>query len=221
MNELHRRRERGWSLAEITIVMAIIGVASAMAVPRTADWSASQRLSSSVINAEGALDYARARAIQTGNLHLVFFGTDANGAPLFDAGGQPADILVVDDGRVGDLDQNCDIDAGEAVRAFLLQDGVSQDALVAGAKVPVDPGRAVLTNGTTLRDAGGNAASWVMFRSEGTSVAFSNDCSIGAIGSGGGGIYLSNGDRDVAVVVTALGSSRVHSYEKVSGNWTL
>ena len=59
-----------------------------------------------------------------------------------------------------------------------------------------------------------------MFRPDGTTRAFSADCSTGAIGSGAGAIYLHNDERDVAIVLTALGGTRVHSWDADAGTWT-
>ena len=45
-------------------------------------------------------------------------------------------------------------------------------------------------------------------------------CTLGAPGTGAGAIYLNNDRRDIAVVLTALGSVKVHSFEAVGGVWT-
>jgi len=61
-----------------------------------------------------ALGFARSEAIRTGNNHIVFVRGDATGTALQDSSGNTVDLVVIDDQRPGDTDQNCRIDSGEA-----------------------------------------------------------------------------------------------------------
>lgn len=213
MSSAARNRTRGFSLVELAVVLGLVGILAALAAPLTTGWSDRQRLRDSARTVANAFSYARGEAIRTGNIHAVFFQTDAGGTAL------ASDLVVLDDGLPGSATQNCDIDAGETVVEFSLEKGVSPGVTHATAKVPTDPGAGAL-GASTFEDAGGNAASWVLFRPEGMPLAFSSDCSTGAVGSGGGAIYLSNGERDVAVVVTPLGATRVHSHGHGAGSWS-
>jgi len=206
-------RPTGFTLVELAVVLGLVGIIAALAAPLSTGWSDRQRLKDSARTVANALSYARGEAIRTGNIHAVFFGTDAGGNAL------ASDIVVLDDGLPGSAGQNCDIDAGETVVELSLEKGVAPGVTQATAKVPTDPGAGAL-GFSTFEDAGGNAASWVLFRPEGMPLAFSSDCSTGAVGSGGGAIYLSNGERDVAVVVTPLGSTRVHGHGHGAGSWS-
>ena len=40
------------------------------------------------------------------------------------------------------------------------------------------------------------------------------------MGSGGGAVYLSDGNRDLAVVLTPLGGSRVHAWDAAQAVWS-
>jgi len=60
----------------------------------------------------------------------------------------------------------------------------------------------------------------VMFRPEGMPVAFAADCTTGTTGTGGGAIYLSNAQRDVAIVLSPLGATRTHSWDVGNAAWT-
>ena len=51
----------------------------------------------------------------------------------------------------------------------------------------------------------------MLFRPEGTPLAFDTSCVTDTIGSGAGGVYLTNAERDVAVVLSPLGATRVHA----------
>ena len=204
------------------IVIAIIAIATALALPSMGIRSSNQRLRDSVHTVDSVLSVARSEAVRTGNIHLVFFGSDTAFNPLIDPEGLTVVMLIVDDGLPGSGNQNCLIDANEAIVGYSLpvEGDVTPGITNATLKAPSDGGSTPFGGPATFSDAGGAPASWVMFRPDGTTRAFSNDCSQGAIGSGAGAIYLTNGDRDAAVVLTALGSSRVHSWQKDSATWT-
>ncbi len=214
------RVRAGISLIEVTVVLGIIAVGVGLAIPTSGRWLDNQRLRTSSQDVQAAFSYARGEAIRTGRLHIVFFDEDAGGSSLADANGDAVDILVIDDGRPGDTDQNCQVDDGEEALAFSLGEGVEFGVIAAGGTAPNDNGGGSIGNGATFEDAGGADATWVMFRPEGVPLAFSADCSMGDVGSGGGGVYLNNGDRDRAVVLTPLGTSHAHSWNGVSGSWS-
>ena len=211
--------EHGFTLIEAMLVVAVVGIVAALAAPATIKWSAGQNLSASSVSVSYALSHARSEAIRTANIHLVFFQLDTGGNPLVAPNGSTVPILVVDDGRPGAAGQNCTINAGEAVLGLGLEDGVTFGASAATAKVPSDEGGGTYTSGTTFTDTGGNPATWVMFRPEGRPLRFSGACATGAIGSGGGAVYLTNGDRDEAVVLLPLGNTRPHTWNDAS--WSL
>lgn len=206
-------RRSGVTLIELVIILAVVGVIAALAAPVGSQWAENQRLSGSVREIEAAFSYARGEAIRTGNIHAVFLGVDAQSNVL-----NPP-IVVLNDGRPGSAGQNCRIDTGEPTKKFRLESGVSFGVTSATAKVPGDPGAGSL-GASTFVDASNNTARWVLFRPEGYPLAFSSDCSVGAVGTGGGGVYLTNISRDVAVVVTPLGATRVHAWKSADGSWT-
>ena len=51
-------------------------------------------------------------------------------------------------------------------------------------------------------------------------VGFDNTCTFGQTGTGGGAIYVTNGTRDYAITLSALGQSRVHAWDAGAGQWT-
>jgi len=212
------RRRSGFSLMEMGVALAIIGLVAAMAVPSLSRMFANQRLSDSAHVLNAAFSFARGEAIRTGGVHLVLLGVDAAGVPLTDGGGNPIDVLVVNDGLLGTANQNCAVDGGEDTTAFNFEDGTGWGATLATAPVTTDAGSASITGGSSILDASGNAARWVLFRTEGPAHAFNTDCTMGGVGTGGGGAYLTNGDRDVAVVVSPLGTTRMHGWG--DGGWT-
>jgi hypothetical protein len=191
-----------------------------MAVPATSRLSDNRRLYSSVDTLGWAFSYARGEAQRSGNLHIVYVRTDAQGADLFDSPGHQVDVLILDDGRPGSLNQNCLIDPGEPVVGRSLEEAVAFGLSDAGAKVASDGGGGDPTTGSTFLDADGGQANWVVFRPEGLPLPFSSDCSTGEIGDGAGGIYITNGVRDASLVVSPLGATRVHAYRPASSSWS-
>jgi len=214
------RREAGFTLAEAMIVVAILAIATAMALPAMGRWASNQRLRDMAGTVGSGFSLARSKALQTGNIHLVFFGQDALGNVLTDPSGVEVDMLVVDDGQPGSANQNCLVDANEALVGHSLAFDLTPGATTATGKVSSDGGAGAVSDGATFSDAGGAPALWVMFRPDGTTRAFSNDCSTGGIGSGVGAVYLTNGERDVVTVLSPLGATRVHSWQDSTGAWS-
>lgn len=212
-----RRRSGGFTLSELMVAAAIVGIAAALALPATDSLFASQNIRKSASAVSSAFSYARGEAIRSGNIFIVFIRQDTQSNTLVDADGNTVDIQVVDDGQPGATLQNCLIDAGEVDLSLTVEDAVTFGVSNANAKAPGDEGPGTFTSGSTFVDAGGSAANWVLFRPEGTTIRFSADCTTGGIGSGAGGVYLTDGRRDSAVVLKPLGSTRMHSW---GDQWT-
>lgn len=212
-----QRRQTGFTLVEVLIVVAVVGVTAAVAVPSMRKWAQNQRLADSARTLDGALSFARSEAIRTGNVHIVFVQEDADGNALVDDSGNTVQVMVIDDGRPAV--SNCDIDAGEIVLTAMLEDGSAFGVANASAPVGTDPGNATITAGSTFEEPDGDAATWVLFRPEGSPRAFDSGCNTGNVGTGGGGFYVTNGERDAAVVLTPLGATRIHS-SGAGGTWS-
>jgi len=213
MRRLHTHRNSGVTLIELMIVLVVIGVMIALAVPVTAQWASNQRLTRAARQMESAFSYARSEAIRTGDIHIVMVATEPDGTDL------DAPIVVLNDGRAGSADQNCRIDSGEPVEEFELERDVSLGTSVATTPAGTDTGGGTFPGIATFLDADGNDATWVLLRPEGFPLAVSSDCDTGAAGSGGGGVYLTNGERDVAIVLSPLGATQIHTSNS-AGGWS-
>lgn len=213
MHRLHSHWNSGITLIELMIVVVILGIMVALAAPMTVQWASNQRLTQAARQVESAFSYARSEAIRTGNIHIVMVDEEPDGTDL------DAPIVVLNDGRAGTIGQNCAIDSGENVELFTLEPDVSLGADVATTQPATDTGGGTFPGIATFLDADGVDATWVMLRPEGFPLAVSWDCDMGAAGSGGGGVYLTNGERDVAIVLTPLGATLIHT-SNAAGGWS-
>ena len=223
------RRHSGLTLLEIMIAAVLITVMVGLAVPDVTAWFGDQRAKGFARAVSDAFQIARAEAIRTGNSHIVAFGQDEPGSTL----GAAAPIVVVNDAN-----ENCNIDASETVHRVAAEPEVAFGTVSAGTTaLSDDPGAATgfidasdpsdgVPEGTSFTDASLVAtapAGWVLFRPDGMPRLFTpgvGTCTaVGQVGTGGGAVYVSNGRRDYAVMVSPLGATRVHAW---GGNaWTL
>jgi prepilin-type N-terminal cleavage/methylation domain-containing protein len=214
-------RRTGFTLMEVVVAVILVGVGAAAAAPSISTWVNNQHFKSAVRDASGLVTYARGQALRTGNVQIVFFDTDAQGNPLLDAGGNQVPVLALDDGTPGSTNQNCKIDAGEDIRTINpVVQNVTWGSTLATGKVTSDDGPGDPADGWSFEDPNGNAANWVLFRGQGTPFSFAPDCTIGGEGSGAGAVYITNGKRDLAVVITPLGAVRVHAWAATASAWT-
>lgn len=213
------RRQQGVTLLELMVAVIILSVLVALAVPGMLRWSDAERVKSAARSVSDAFLLARSEALRTGDNHLVI---------LAGALGASDPIVIANDGP--QVSANCTIDPGEIVHRVDAQPGVNWGTSTGnanGATAPDDEGGAPgnADAGWTFTNAGGvNPASWVLFQSDGLPRTFTpgggNCTSIGNGGEGGGGIYVTSGERDYAVVLRPLGTSRVHRWRPSAGAWS-
>jgi len=216
----HRARA-GFTLVEIMIVVAIIGIFAAIAVPSWQRYQSNLQLRAAARSVSNAFSYARSHAISTGNRHIVVFatgaGTDACGNDILDETGRPVPVMVFDDGPAAAA--NCCLDDGEQRFSERAVPGVNWGVTLAAAPAPGDVGGGVYTTGSTLTKPDGTQAGWVAFGPDGIPVAFNAACNFGTTGTGAGAIYVTNGDRDYTVILNPLGTSNVERYDGAQSRW--
>lgn len=224
------RRRGGVTLIELAVVLGIIGVLMLVAIPLMTNWQDAQRARQAARATADLLLLARGEAIRTGQQYVVYFGppgtTDPSGTAITNAGGGYAPMLAVGDGppTTGD----CRIDAAEPQEGIPAVDGLSWGVSNATAAAPGDINAAAFSapqaSGHTIRDSTGTARNWLLFRPDGIPVVFTaagGDCGVvSTTGTGGGAFYITNGTRDYAIVLSPLGSVRVHAWPLGGGGWT-
>ena len=222
----------GVTLIELMVVVGLMAVVLAIAVPFLSDWMGNQRARAAARSLADLLMLARGEAIRTGNRYVLFFGnpgtTDASGNPVENDGGWVPVLLINDGPPVG---SDCEIDAGEVFEAIEPADGISWGVTDADVAVSTDSGAAPFNaspppawDGATFADPGNSKVNWLLFRPDGIPVGFSGaagSCgAIGGVGSGGGAFYVTNGERDFAVVLSPLGGVRLHLWNRSTGAWS-
>jgi len=224
------RKTAGYTLVELGIALSIVSIALLLAFPRWNRASENGQLRDTAIALDGALESARSEAIRTGDVQLFFLFEDAEGNPLTDARGRRVPIAIVNDGAPGSADQNCKIDAGEEMITVEASEmkmianlsappaAAAAAAAAKGASMNQGKGNAA-ASGSSFADPSGNASTWLMFRPDGSPVAFDAACNFGSLGSGAGTFYLNNEDRSYAVSVSAMGIVKVLQYDATADEW--
>lgn len=227
MRQRNDTTRAGFTLIEMVIVVAVIGILAGLGSPLLGNFFQDLRLKAAARDTADAFHLARVEAIRTGVPHLVIFssgppggpaGTDPAGTPLPDdpSTGAPVPIVIVRDDNA-----NCLIEPTDPQQVIYAKRDVAWgDAVAAGTPVPSDGGAADHSTGSSFETPAGAAANWVRFGPDGVPLAFDAGCALGSIGRGIGTIYLTNGRRDYAVVLSALGAVRVHNWNGMSSTWS-
>jgi prepilin-type N-terminal cleavage/methylation domain-containing protein len=225
-----RRPGAGFTLIEMMIVVALVGILAAASSPLVNGFFLNIRAKAAARSVADAFRMARTDAIRTGQPHIVFFSAAAAGDPpaTDPAGtalgadpstGGPFPILILRDNAAGA--SNCQIDPGEVTRTIAAQKDIAWGSAVSAGSVPSDDtGLVDHSTGSSFKTAAGAGITWVMFLGNGLPVTFDTACNVGTVGSGGGAIYLTNGQRDYAIVMSPLGAVHVHAFEMGAAQWT-
>ena len=224
-----RRAQRGFSLLEMMLTMALLGVFASMAVMLMGGSSGNARAKASVRSIADLLMLARTEAIRTGDNHVVLFFEDTADVALTGPGGRLAAALVI-----RDVDADGLVDAGEKVAAVYVDDTGSLSwgstfAANLGTPLPApndNPGATFPAADSddvccSFLDPDDNPARWVVFLPDGLPRGFkTGPFLVGDVTTGNGAVYVTSGDRDYSVVLAALGGVRVHGFTPATEVWT-
>ena len=218
-------RNSGMTLIEVMVAVTVVGILIGVSSVGFVRWQQDQLLATTTRKVADALSVARMEAIRSGNLHIVYLATgvatDVAGNPLVDINGQPVPLLILDDGPIGSVGQNCIINANEVTYTPLpMVQGLGWGFTASGgAKAPFDNTAPGTATGSSFATPAGAPHNGIAFGPDGVPIAFDVACNLGMFGSGNGGIYITNGTRDYAVVLHPLGGVRTHGWEASRGQW--
>lgn len=223
------RRSAAFTIFELLIVVAIVAIVAGLA---GTSWQRTQQNNKTKFMARqiaGAFELAHSYAIQNEAVYGVYVSLAGrnqdmcgNALPV----NQPVTVFI------DNVTQNCCIDPGETQLSYPSDTSAASSlawgATWAAAVVPTDQGAQPgnLALGTSLPFTTAGTAPLLLFRPDGVPVLPDNLCNMGQVGSGTGGFYLTTGTnapadaRDYAVVVSPLGATRIHSFDRSSNTWT-
>lgn len=222
-----RRRKSGFTLIEVMIIISIVAVMSGLALTVIGRRVGDQRAKAAVRSVANLMQLARTEAIRTSVNHVVYFQLDPADAALVDNTGAPVAALLI-----ADADADGIADAGEFKAAVpfdatnSLSWGSTYAAVGSDAAPNDNPGGTFPATDPnfsccTFQTPAGNDGRAVVFLPDGMPRAFSTGpFAMGPVGGGGGAVYVTSGTRDYAVVLTPLGSARVHSWNRGADAWT-
>ncbi|MFQ5513576.1 MAG: Tfp pilus assembly protein FimT/FimU [Myxococcota bacterium] len=225
MYELRRRRELGFTVTELMIVVAILGILSAMAAPSFARYFLREDTRANTQKIARILSEARQLAIDRGRNQFVIFSN-----PLIfqnpGGGGAPQIATMVED-----VDGDFLLSAPDLQRPIFAFENTHPNvtAYGAGAAAPhgnatfppedaaaaaVGPNLAALAatgRGSTFPNAPFNFNPTVGFNPRGIPVSLATPTNPG---SGAGAVYITDNDKSVyAVILLPLGGVRVRALQ--------
>lgn len=209
-----REGEAGMTLIEVALVVAVVGVLLALAVPNMSAYQRRQDARHVAQRISDALNNARSLAIKEGNPYFVLFLPSGS-------------LRIVDDD-----DWDYAVDSGELTTDFGAPAGTDPDVTFynavasppAASRVVEDPSASSPIPSTGVTFPVDAATTWpaVGFTTQGFPVSLppSGGSDPGDVGTGVGSYYVTDNDTVVyAATLLPLGGTRVRVFRPTIGDW--
>jgi len=208
----------------MAVVMVIIGVLTAVAIPNISAYQAVEEAKSNVQIVASALRDARTRAVRTGRQFIVVFNPDP---------GEPNTIVRIIQDNNGDREEDAGDNVEDVTLARVRRAGVNPygrevspfpDATRATDTDPSNPepalGNGDVPDGADFPDHFDLGVPAVGFTSAGLPFEVTPTTDAIEVGTGGGAYYMTDGRGAVfAAILLPLGEVRVRAYDPTTDTW--
>ena len=154
--------QKGFSLIELIVVLAIMGIATGIAVPVYNNMKPQIRLNGAARQLMGDLMWARMRAISENNNYVVAFG-EVNGILTNDT------YYIYDDNNNNFKDTNFNIDPNELVKKVVISDKYKDMGYGYASGIKKTDNSGLLTgSAVTFNSGGASKPIWFNFKPNGS-----------------------------------------------------
>ena len=151
-----RIQQQGFTLAEVIMVLAIIGILAAIAIPNFLSWLPNMRLKAAARDLYSSMQKARAEAIKTNRSHAIVFDTANNRYVLCSSPGADDNWSTLADNTVVETTDfgNYKSGVGYGHGTIVGNNSVTGEAIPADNVSYISPANVLVINSRATSNAG-------------------------------------------------------------------